>query len=171
MDPSSEECCQGIPLDFPVKAPFGKFLVMEIYDGPAGGILICGQCNSVFRGYMVDWDKRHEVRVLALKRLPKDVLVKMLSFMGEEPMWPVWMPSKLIRPTEEVLLWVNNAIPSIEEAAAMRPEYMVSWTRGAKSAGVARKLDPALVSNARDWFSYDNTSEMYDWLGYLGLPR
>lgn len=161
-------CCKNVKEDAVARSPFGKLLILDWYDGPARGIMICDGCGLSYHFVMLDWNKRHNVRLFGLCALPPRALDDILAFFGEVPDWPIWMPSTLRNPSDEVRSALDAFVKPIL-ANAGPPWLVVSW-EDCKTVS-ARRVPGSLAARFADWFALDTVDGIFDWFRLLHISK
>jgi hypothetical protein len=144
-------------------------VILEWYDGPVSGLLVCDKCVSVYYFVMIDWDQRQHMRVFSLAGAPAETLDNILRFFGELPTWPVWFPSALKSPTDDF----HARFAPIFEGLRNRnpPSLVIAWDSAKKQCLAIRGLTTADAADAVDWFLLDDPHPRRDWFSFLGLQR
>ena len=145
-----------------------RMIIFNWYDGPTGGVLICGGCNKAFTFMMIDWDPEHEVRIFSLAPLAPGSVERIIAFFGQAPEWPIWFPAKLRSPTEKFrsqLGILNRDILPVSP-----PTMIIAWHRTKQKIMAARPTEPKVLGQIKDWFDADRIVD-FDWFSYLGLTK
>jgi hypothetical protein len=162
-------CCKDIEGRIDERSPFNRMVILDRYDGPTSGILICEECSTEYAFSMIDWDLQQVIRVFSLADLPSGSLQEVIDFFGQAPEWPVWFPAQLKAPTQELRSRLG-ILDRILERAGM-PKFIVAWSRSLKRPIASRPVQPEVLQEIADWFTLDDLDQVYDWFSYLGLPR
>ena len=140
-------CCRELA---PGDSPFTRVVVYAWHDGPARGLMACGDCGRAWRFDMVlelARPDQPDLRVLRLAGAPEGAIDAVSAAMDpwEGPMWPVWTP--LVR--DAIREAVAETLEGIVAAAGPAEHVMAmeGW-RGILAVKKAPERDP------KDWLEY-----------------
>src|SRR5262245_12080750 len=95
-------CCQKLPGQRNVMAPFDRIVALGFYDGPTAGVLRCGECTMEYRFETIDWDSGQNTRIVSLAPLRTGSLDRVIRRCpGGLPSWPMWCPLWQFESTKE----------------------------------------------------------------------
>lgn len=148
---------------------FSQLVVLDYYDGPAGGFLRCDGCGDEYHFYMLDWDSSQNVRIFALAPLPPATLERLFDVLEARPDRRVWIPPIFSRASEEQLseLYAGGIQDAIERAGT--PRLVIAWSIPDEKTLAVRGVDAASASHLSPWFDRQATDDSFDWFRYLGL--
>lgn len=162
-------CCKSAATTFPVAVsddPFSQLIVLDYYDGPAGGLLKCRDCRAAYYFYLLEWDKMHSVRIFALAPMPASSFDEISRLFNATPDQHVWTPPW---PTEQELLESYDVqIQGITERAGT-PTLVIAWSIEAEKTLAMRGVDSAAAPHLTPWFDRQPRPIVFDWFGYLRL--
>jgi hypothetical protein len=173
MDMQQIQCC-GMITDAPSSARVDQLLrhmlVTDYYDGPTSGFLRCEACSSVYFFTTVAWNGNGFVRVIALASVPEDSWRQFISFFGETPSGPQWIPSMLARPSEEALDRVEGFLESITSQAGATT-LILAWEKFSDKVLAARKVTGLPTPSDLNMFAPRSPEAMsaVDWFADLGM--
>lgn len=167
-------CCKSASPTVPVVAsddPFSQMVVLDYYDGPAGGFLRCKVCGAEYHFYMLDWDDRHLVRIFALAPVPEQSLQRLFALFQASPDRRVWIPPVFSRASEERLsdLYDRGIQGVIDQAAT--PSAVIAWSISAEKTLAMRGVDPAAAPHLSAWFERQPQPVVFDWFDYLRIAK
>ncbi len=91
-------CCLEITEDDHVRPAFQKMVVLDWYDGPSSGVMLCNVCSTEYSFFTLDWSDDGTIRVFALAAASVGTVGHISELFGETPKWPLWFPSQLRTP-------------------------------------------------------------------------
>jgi hypothetical protein len=145
-------------------------IVLGFYDGPTAGIVECALSHRVYRFEMLDWDDEQRVRIFRLAEMPPETVAECVAvFAPQQPKWPIWVPGAASGP-EVGQVAANQQLETIL-ASAKPPCLLAAWIGFGEDVLAARRLPPAELADAPDWFSVENPEQARDWFALLGLNR
>lgn len=146
-------------------------VVLDFYDGPAGGLVKCKVCGTEHHFYMLDWDDAHVLRIFALAPVPDGSLQRLFELFQAKPDRHVWIPPVFSRASEETLsdLYERGIQDIIDQAAT--PTVVIAWSTRAEKTLAMRGLDAAALSHLSPWFDRQTLPVAFDWFGYLRVAK
>lgn len=98
-------CCLDLRqnIDIATLSPFSRMIVLDWYDGPTGGIVICKECSRSYKFSALaqdggsyeysSWDEGRELTIFGLTEFTKEQFGTILDALTTErpPSWPVWV--------------------------------------------------------------------------------
>jgi hypothetical protein len=164
-------CCKSVPTAFPLPISddaFSQMIVLDYYDGPAGGLLKCGRCGGEYYFYLLDWDEMHAVRIFALAPMPQSPFEEIVRIFKAMPDQRVWIPPW---PSEEHLSELcDSQIQGVTDRAAA-PTIVIAWSIRAEKTLAMRGVDSAAAPHLSAWFDRQPHPVVFDWFGYLRVAR
>lgn len=143
-------------------------IVLDYYDGPAGGLLKCRDCSAEYYFYLLDWDKMHTVRIFALAPMPQfsfDEIFRLFKATPDQHVWiPPW-PS-----AEDLSELYDRHIQGVTDRAGT-PTVIIAWSIRAEKTLAMRGVDSAAVSHLSGWFDRQPQPVVFDWFGYLRVTK
>ncbi len=171
MQTLSSTCCKSAPTTFPVIVsddPFSQMIVLDFYDGPAGGLLKCKYCCGEYYFYLLDWDEMHAVRIFALAPMPQSSFGEVFRLFKATPDERVWIPPW---PSEEHLSELYDShLQGVTDRAAT-PTVVIAWSIRAEKTLAMRAVDSAAMAHLSPWFDRQPHPVVFDWFGYLRVVR
>jgi hypothetical protein len=171
MQTLSSTCCNSASAAFPVVVsddPFSEMIVLDYYDGPAGGLLKCRACSAGYYFYLLDWDEMHTVRIFALAPMPPSAFEEIFRLFKATPDQRVWIPPW---PSEEHLSELYDSHIQAVTDRAGTATVVIAWSIRAEKTLAMRGVDPAAVSHLSPWFDRQPYPVVFDWFGYLRLAK
>jgi hypothetical protein len=169
--PTSSICCKSVSADFPLAVsddPFSQMVVLDYYDGPAGGLLKCRGCGEAYYFYLLDWDEMHAIRIFALAPMPQSSFEEIFRLFKASPDERVWIPPW---PSEEHLSELyDSRIKCITDQAAA-PTAVIAWSIRAEKTLAIRGVDSPAVLHLSPWFDRQPHPVVFDWFGYLRIAK
>lgn len=164
------QCCKSVSPVSPTIVsgdPIAQMIVLDYYDGPAGGFLKCRGCGTEYHFFMLDWDDLHEVRVFALAPIPASSFQGICALLGANPDSRVWIPPVLSRASEEVVseLYEGGLQEVIDHAAT--PTAVLAWSTRTEKVLAMRGVDSEAALHLSQWFDRQPQPVAFDWFGYL----
>lgn len=167
-------CCKSASATVPVVAsddPFSQMVVLDYYDGPAGGFLKCKVCGAEYHFYMLHWDDMHLVRIFALAPVPEQSLQRLFALFQASPDRRVWIPPVFSRASEETLSDLYDCgIQDVINRAAT-PTVVIAWSIRAEKTLAMRGVDSAAVPHLSSWFERQPQPVVFDWFDYLRIAK
>jgi hypothetical protein len=171
MQSSITPCCKSVTTAFPLVVsddPFSQMIVLDYYDGPAGGLLKCQKCNVEYYFFLLDWDEMHTIRIFALAPMPPysfEEIFRLFQATADQRVWiPPW-------PTEEPHSdFFDSQVQGVTDRAAT-PMLVIAWSIRAEKTLAMRGVDPGAASYLFSWFDHQPHPVEFDWFGYLRVAK
>lgn len=164
---NSSVCCQELTVDRQAYPAFLKMVVLNWYDGPSSGVVVCDKCLAEYSFFTLDWNDDRTIRAYALRLASSGTIGHISELVGEVPSWPIWFPSRIRFPKQEEHSLLNQL-----EGLLMidrQPELVLGWSVRDSVPLTARRLPLSVVDCAVDLLKSEMALSRYDWLNYLGL--
>jgi hypothetical protein len=146
-------------------------VILNWYDGPTSGILICSECGAEFDFLLCDWNRDQTLRVFALSRIGEGTVQQIVELCREEPRWPTWAPSILFHPDgSQRERSVREFIDSISQSKDIA-SLVVSWSVRTDTALRSRRITQEQAAHASYLLENDTGGATFDWLALLGENR
>ena len=101
---SDSVCCLDLlqETDKPSRSPFTKFISLNWWDGPIGGLIKCGTCTRSYRFELLaqdggdyeysSWDEGRDLTIFGLAELDGAHVETIMNVLSEHesPTWPKW---------------------------------------------------------------------------------
>src|SRR5690349_17899986 len=90
----ARSACRILATGGPISTPFRRMITLDYVDGPVGGVAECSDCSRFYRFDMLVRSRDDDLRIFALRRVPRRVFVAVLQAckLLDRPKWPVWIP-------------------------------------------------------------------------------
>ncbi len=168
-------CCKEAVASHPAipsKDLFSTMIVIDYYDGPIAGFLVCKLCQSHYYYYMLDWNADHSVRIFALAPVTATLFPKLYTLFQGHPTSLIWIPPVLAhRPSEEQIdeLYASGLQEAIDSAGVV--ELVVGWSIVESKPISIRRVTTSLTQHLRSWFDLETLSDLFDWFSFLSIGK
>ncbi|MBI1831833.1 MAG: hypothetical protein HYR84_10325 [Planctomycetes bacterium] len=163
----SSTSCQSASTAFPVVLsddPFSQMIVLDYYDGPAGGLLKCRDCSAEYYFYLLDCDSMNTLRIFALAPMRQSSFEELCRLFKATPDQHVWIPPW---PTDDDLAELyDKGIKNVTDRAGT-PTLVIAWSVGAERTLAMRGVDFAAANHLSPWFERQPHPVVFDWFSYL----
>lgn len=165
---SNEVCCRQITGELCDNPAFDKMTGLGWYDGATLGVVVCEKCLTEYHFFLIDWNNDRSMRVFALQELARGTTERLSKLIGDRPPGPFWFPQRLVIPTGEDGITIDDAIDRIL-VPTTPPSLVAAWPSHAYRPICARRLTNAVPSEMSYLLSIDTVRPEFDWLAYLGF--
>lgn len=143
-------------------------IVLDYYDGPAGGLLKCRDCKAEYYFFLLDWDRTHTIRIFALAPMPPSSFEDIFRLFKATPDQDVWIPPW---PSEDHLLELFDRDIQGVTGRAGTPTVVIAWSVKDEKTLAMRGVDSAAAPHLFPWFELQPHPVAFDWFGYLRLVK
>jgi hypothetical protein len=134
--------------------------LLDYYDGAVSGMMECKQCGKTYAFEMLDWDRRHKVRIFSVAPLSVEDAQCFVQKSGQ------WEASP--RPADFDLDAAYAELKRILDNASSI-ELIVAWHNHTDTVVAVREVAAGSQFHIQPWF--EGGPGPQDWFEYLGISR